>query len=140
MVRTVRNLQYAGTTHKFASPINFFNFIQTLPKNSTKISLIAHTRLSRFESFQKPLSNLPSTEICKLKKNHVLFSSQFSITGVFNESYMQVISNPEFLSNLENKTDQLNEWERDHGGKTVFQSLRESILENVGRPIHAFLR
>lgn len=53
---------------------------------------------------------------------------------------MQVISNPEFLSNLENKTDQLNEWERDHGGKTVFQSLRESILENVGRPIHAFLR
>lgn len=87
MVRTVRNLQYAGTTHKFASPINFFNFIQTLPKNSTKISLIAHTRLSRFESFQKPLSNLPSTEICKLKKNHVTFF----ITIFYYRSIQRVI-------------------------------------------------
>ena len=53
---------------------------------------------------------------------------------------MQAILKPEFLSNLENKTDQLNEWKRNHGEKTVFQSLRKSVLENVGRPIHAFLR
>ena len=53
---------------------------------------------------------------------------------------MKDILKPDFLSNLENKTDQLDEWERNHEGKNVFQSLRESILENVGRPIYAFLR
>jgi len=53
---------------------------------------------------------------------------------------MQAILKPEFLSNLDHKTDLLDEWERNHKGKTVFQSLRESVLENVGRPIHAFLR
>ena len=53
---------------------------------------------------------------------------------------MKAILNPEFLSNLENKTDQLDEWKRNHKGKTIFQSLHDSVLENVGRPIHAFLR
>ena len=69
-----------------------------------------------------------------------IYLHTINVTGVFNESYMKAILKPEFLSNLENKTDQLDEWERSHEGKTVFESLRESILENVGRPIDAFLR
>lgn len=71
----------------------------------------------------------------------ILFSLWFvGIAGVFNESYMQEILKPEFLSNLENKTTQLNDWTKHHEGKTASRSLHESVLEYVGRPIHAMLR
>ena len=62
------------------------------------------------------------------------------ISGVFNESYMEDILKPEFLSNLENNTDQLNDWKKKHEGTTPSQSLRDNVLEQVGRPVHALLR
>lgn len=62
------------------------------------------------------------------------------ISGVFNESYMEDILKPEFLSNLENDTDQLNDWKKKHEDKTPSQSLRDNVLKQVGRPLHALLR
>lgn len=62
------------------------------------------------------------------------------IVGVFNETYMQAILRPEFLSDLENNTDQLSVWKRKYGERNPSQSLRDSVLEHVGRPIHALLR
>ena len=53
---------------------------------------------------------------------------------------MQDILIPGFLSNLEDNVDQLNDWKKRHDGKTPSQSLEHSVLENVGRPIHALLR
>ena len=53
---------------------------------------------------------------------------------------MQDILLPEFLFNLENNTVQLNEWKKEHEGKTPSKSLQDSVLEHVGRPVHALLR
>ena len=53
---------------------------------------------------------------------------------------MQDILRPEFLSDLESNAVQLNDWKKKHNGRTPSQSLRHSILEHVGCPIHALLR
>ena len=62
------------------------------------------------------------------------------ISGVFNETYMQGILKSEFLSKLENNSDLLKEWREKHAGKTPSESLRESVLEYVGRPVYELLR
>ena len=53
---------------------------------------------------------------------------------------MQAILRPGFLSDLESNAVQLNEWKKKYNGRTPSQSLRQSVLEHVGRPIHALLR
>ena len=68
-----------------------------------------------------------------------LLLSYVRISGVFNETYMQGILKSEFLSKLENNSDLLKEWREKHAGKTPSESLRESVLEYVGRPIHGLL-
>ena len=62
------------------------------------------------------------------------------ISGVFHESYMEYILKSEFLFTLENNTEQLSDWKNKHEGKTPSQSLRDNVLEQVGRPVHDLLR
>ena len=84
------------------------------------------------KSLQISLLNLCEEMVLQRFPNHS--------SGVFNESYMQDILLPEFLFNLENNTVRLNEWKKEHEGKTPSKSLQDSVLEHVGRPVHALLR
>lgn len=79
-------------------------------------------------------------QIYGYKSYQGFFHVYCQIAGVLNESYIQDILRPEFLSDLENDTVQLNDWKKKHNGRTPSQSLRQSVLEHVGRPIYALLR
>ena len=60
-----------------------------------------------------------------------------TLEGVFGEDFVKRLLQPEFLEFLTNNTEEINIWEKKYG-KTVNESLRESLVDNVGKPIEDF--
>lgn len=123
------------------------------PSNGNDLETLIEKLVEVNETFRTYIGNLRygvkagmvrSVEECQAGLDAIR-RSYFNISfhgpkGVFNESYMQDILISGFLSNLEDNVDQLNDWKKRHDGKTPSQSLEHSVLEHVGRPIHALLR
>ncbi|KAJ7372441.1 hypothetical protein OS493_018945 [Desmophyllum pertusum] len=82
-----------------------------------------------------------SVEECKAGINGLTASfRQISIKGakgIFEESFVKRLLQPEFLKNLTENTDESKSWESKYG-KSVNESLREFLVDNVGKPIDEF--
>ncbi|PFX16666.1 hypothetical protein AWC38_SpisGene19047 [Stylophora pistillata] len=57
--------------------------------------------------------------------------------GVLEEEFVKRLLQPEFLEVLMKNYDEISVWEKKNG-KSVNQSLRESLVESVGKPIEDF--
>ena len=54
--------------------------------------------------------------------------------GILEDDFVKLLLQPEFLKTLVENADERNSWEKKYG-KSVNQSLRDSLVENVGKPI-----
>lgn len=54
--------------------------------------------------------------------------------GIFEEDFIKPLLQPGFLKTLVENTDESNSWEKKYG-KSVNESLKDSLVENVGKPI-----
>lgn len=61
------------------------------------------------------------------------------ILGVFKENFLKDILSSRFLSNFTQNTEEINKWQSNYG-KSANASLREFILEYVGKPIANLFR
>lgn len=57
--------------------------------------------------------------------------------GIFEEDFVKPLLQPEFLKALVENTDESNSWENKYG-KSVKESLRDSLVDNLGKPIDEF--
>ena len=54
--------------------------------------------------------------------------------GIFEEDFVKPLLQPEFLKTIVEDTDESNSWVKKYK-KSVNESLRDSLVENVGKPI-----
>ena len=50
---------------------------------------------------------------------------------------MKSLLDPQFINNITENTEENNSWEKKYG-KSVNESLREFLVDNLGKPIHEF--
>ena len=72
-----------------------------------------------------------------IKLSFSLFYSSFIFQGIFEESFVESLLDPQFIKNITENTEENNSWETKYG-KSVNESLREFLVDNLGKPIHEF--
>ena len=72
-----------------------------------------------------------------IKLSFSLFYSSFIFQGIFEESFVKSLLDPQFIKTITENTEENNSWEKKYG-KSVNESLREFLVDNLGKPIHEF--
>ena len=60
------------------------------------------------------------------------------LSGIFDETFMVPILHSNFIMGLE--PEDLAKWKKDHGGRTVNESIREHAERYIGQPIYKVIR
>ena len=63
----------------------------------------------------------------------------FAYVGIFDEHYTQSLLSSDFLADLRKNQEDLKLWE-ENAGKTANESIREFVLEYLGKPISKLTR
>ena len=62
----------------------------------------------------------------------------FSKTGIFKERFVEYFFDMQYYGNITKGME--DKWKSQHGGKNVSESMKEYLLEYLGKPLDGFLK